>query len=192
MLQPLSLLDMEVYHKISSGLQRVKTAQPIDPSSSVQQNVVKSSIAMFMAEVIFKSVKEEEANPKLFDFLFNSTEQLEAEQGSCANYHLMFMINFSKLLGFYPVNRTDTNHAYFDKREGVFVEDKPIHQDMIAPPISSLMNHLLDKPNRQREDLDINPAERSALLDHLINYYQLHLSGMNEVNSHRILKTVLQ
>src|SRR6185295_18717174 len=82
-LQPLSLIDLVVYHKEKGGLQRVADAKSNPALKSIPFDVRKSSLILFMSEVLFKSVKEHEANPQLFDFIFNSVHLLDLQE----NFH---------------------------------------------------------------------------------------------------------
>src|SRR4051812_33656990 len=79
LLQPLSLLDMVVYHKDRGGLQRIKELRQATGGqfSTIPFDVVKSSVVIFINEVLYKSVKEEEANPQLFDFIFHALQLLD-------------------------------------------------------------------------------------------------------------------
>src|SRR5436190_3456251 len=79
-LQPLALIDLVVYHKERSGLQRLADAKNNPALKSIPFDVRKSSIVLFMNEVLFKSVKEEEANQPLFDFIFNSVQLLDMQR----------------------------------------------------------------------------------------------------------------
>ena len=68
-LQPLSLVEIDANHKDNKGLQRVKTIEFEIPFNSIPFEIGKSSIAFFIAEILYKSIKEEEANIPLFEFL---------------------------------------------------------------------------------------------------------------------------
>jgi DNA repair protein RecO (recombination protein O) len=101
-LQPLSLIDLMVYHKERSGLQRLAEARTQPALKSIPFDIRKSSIVLFINEVLLKSVKEEESNRALFDFIFSSVELLDLQDEVQSDFHLVFLLQLTKYLGFYP------------------------------------------------------------------------------------------
>jgi DNA repair protein RecO len=59
--QPLTLLDLEVYHKPGKGLHRISEAKCFFPYQAIPFDIAKSSLALFLSEVLSKVLKEEEA-----------------------------------------------------------------------------------------------------------------------------------
>src|ERR1700739_1195719 len=58
MLQALNLLNMVVYHKNTGQVQRISELKASPVLQSIPYNVVKSSIAIFLNEVLYKAVKQ--------------------------------------------------------------------------------------------------------------------------------------
>src|ERR1700682_5759184 len=69
--QPLTLVELVVYHKHTGNLQRLKEISSNPQLVSIPYFTVKTSVAMFLNEVIYYSIREEEANSDMFRFLFN-------------------------------------------------------------------------------------------------------------------------
>src|SRR6185369_6803150 len=101
-LQPLALVDLVVYHKERSGLKRLADARNNPVLKSIPFDIRKSSVVLFMNEVLYKCVKEEEANQSLFDFIFNSIHLPELRSNPGSDFHLLFLLQLTKYLGFYP------------------------------------------------------------------------------------------
>jgi len=190
-LQPLSLVDMIIYHKEKNGLQRIREVSSNHPFSSIPYVISKSSIALFIAEILFKSIREEEANTNLFEFLFHSIQILDLTTGNCANFHLLFMFQLTKHLGFYPNGKYSDKFNFFDLREGVFIEEQRGNPHVIPPPLSAYLNLLSETSFERLNQISIKPDHRKRLLEHLIEYYELHLPNMKKIKSHRILETVM-
>src|SRR5690606_29780945 len=89
---------------------------------SLHTHILKSSIVMFLSEVLSATLKEEEANPTLYEFLETTLQWLDHES-EFANFHILFLIKLSKHLGFYP-ETTNQDLPYFDLRSGTF-EQRP-------------------------------------------------------------------
>ena len=101
-LQHLALLDMEVYHRPKSNLQKIKEYKLHKPFQSIPYRIQKSTLALFINELIMKTIGGEEAAPELFGFLYDEIDLLDRTDGSVADFHLNFMAKYSSLLGFSP------------------------------------------------------------------------------------------
>src|SRR5271170_477389 len=59
MFQPLHLLDIVVYYKNTGNMQRIKEAKNAPVLHSIPYDVIKSSLAIFLNEVLYKAVKQQ-------------------------------------------------------------------------------------------------------------------------------------
>jgi len=117
-LQPLFLLDINASFKESRQIQRAKEINNNPHFTNIPFNVVKSSIAIFLAEILSKVLIEEEANLPLFDFLHHSILLLDEIEEGLANFHIFFLYELSKYLGFYPETNNSGQQKYFNIAEG--------------------------------------------------------------------------
>ena len=101
-LQPLHLLDMVVYHKSSGNIQRVSELRHQPVFLSIPYDIVKSSVTMFLNEVLYKSFRQHEPDEVLFEFLFNAIEILDRISKGISNFHLYFLLRLTRFIGFYP------------------------------------------------------------------------------------------
>ena len=76
--QPLFLLDFEIYHKEQRNIHLISSVGRSIPLNHIPYNHTLSTQALFMAEVLYRVLKEEESNPMLFHFLVNSVEYLDS------------------------------------------------------------------------------------------------------------------
>ena len=102
--QPTTLLDLEVFHKPGKGLHRISEAKCYFPYRQIPFDIAKSSIALFLSEILSKVLKEEESNVPLFDFLEDSFQFLDRATAHYENFHIQFLWNLSIFLGFNPSN----------------------------------------------------------------------------------------
>jgi DNA repair protein RecO (recombination protein O) len=98
--QPLTLLDMVVYYKENASIKRIKEVKCLHPYQTLQTDIRKSSIAMFINELLNKAVKEENHAQELFEFLLQSLIFLDDQKTDFENFHLMLLLKLSKFLGF--------------------------------------------------------------------------------------------
>ena len=148
-------------------------------------------MVLFIAEVLFKSLREEEeARPDFFQFIANALQILDLETKSCVNFHFCFLIQLTRFLGFYPQPPDSEKHLFFDLQEGVFRKDIPYHPYYTEPEQSRLLIMLMPVNFDQMDTLHFSNVQRRELLNTLLLYYERHLDNMREVKSHKVLEVV--
>ena len=188
MLQPLHLLDMVVYHKNTGQVQRVAELKNVPVLQSIPYDVIKSSLALFLNEVLYKAVRQQSADERLFDFVFNAIEWLDHQNEGIANFHLLFLTRLTRYLGFYP----DLLQAdYFDMKNGVFSKYKPEGFSYLSPPHTQNFYNLLTCSFEHIQQLKFSNDERRYLIQKLLEYYALHIEGFGNIKSHEVLEEVL-
>lgn len=188
--QPLFLVEMEIYHKSRRDIQTLKEIRNYKPFNSIPYDIRKSTIALFLAELLSKSLKEEEANPKLFDFLVNAIQWFDLMEEGIHNFHLCFLAELTKYLGFYPDSSNGEHTTYLDLQNGVFVEAKPLHSNHLSGDRSTNFHQLLKSTLQNFIDPGWSKASRINLLDDLIEYYRLQIDSLGPVKSIQVLKEV--
>lgn len=187
MFQPLTQLEIITNHNDKNNLHHIREARVINPYKSLQIQIDKSSIALFLAEVLRNSIQEEEANPGLYAFLDENLEYLD-KQHEIVNFHLLFLLKLTRYLGFYP-------HAFyagenvFNLLEGVF-QEKPTNEYCIEKENVSFLKQLMGMGFGELSKLQLNQSQRMGLLETLLLYYELHLQGFRKPKSLEVLNAV--
>lgn len=189
LLQPLFLIDLEVYHRPGRELQKVKELKANTVFTSLPYHPVKMTITLFLAELLYKVLKEQESNPVLFSFLESSIQIFDIMEEGYNNFHMIFMLQLSRYLGFFPSNNYSEENNVFDLQNGIFTNIPPMHPYYLGPDISAHFSRLLSK-GYQEELLSMNHAIRSKILDSILLYYSLHMSGMENFKSLEVLREV--
>lgn len=187
--QPMFALEFEGLVSSKSELHRMRDTRNGILLRSMPYDVRKSTIALFMAEVLYRLIGESEANPHLFDFVWGSVEALDALEEGVSNFHLWFLANISRFLGFSPGNEYTPN-AWFDMREGLFTEVMPLHDAVIAPEYALLLHDVLECDVRDLGEIGLNRTQRVEMLSALVDYYTVHLDSIRRVESLHILQEV--
>lgn len=191
MLQPLHLLDMVVYHKNTGGVQRIAELKNLPVLQSIPYDIIKSSLIMFLNEVLYKSVKQQTPDENLFQFLFHSVELLDQQTSNPVNFHLVFLLRLSRYLGFYPDQTKAPDADYFDMRNGVFTKYKPENWQYLSPPHTQNFYQLLKYGFENMDQLVLKNDERRYLLSKLLEYFAQHVEGFGNIRSHEVLEEVL-
>jgi len=187
---PLSLLDLEIYYKPKRDMQRISETRILIPFHDIPFHIDKNTIALFISEILYKVLKEHEENPPLFEFLLNAIGFLDVYEGNIANFHLVFLMNLSRFLGFYPNVETYEDGYYFDLKNGSFKKSVPYHPNYLEKKQSVLFRELLSVNFSNFQAYHPTGKERKGLLELVINYFGLHIESLGNINSYRILKEV--
>lgn len=189
MLQALHLLDMVVYHKNTGQVQRIAELKNYPVLQSIPYDVIKSSIALFLNEVLYKAIKQQSADDNIFDFVFNSVQWLDNQTDSIANFHLVFLTRLTRYLGFYPDQAVSAD--YFDMKNGVFSKYKPEGFSYLSPPHTQNFYSLLQCSFENIQLLKFSNEERRYLVQKLLEYYALHIESFGSIRSQQVLEDVL-
>jgi len=189
-LQPLYLLDMEIYYKQNRELHSVKEIQNAFIFRTIPYDLRKSSIAIFIAEVLYKTIREQEANKDLFLFLFHTIQVLDVKDEGVKNFHIYFLIQLTKYLGFFPGNKYSEENCFFDLKNGSFVQIKPMHTHYMHPELSQLLSQMIPFSENQNENVSMSYNQRMEILEKILEYYYLHNDGVSNIKSLSILKEV--
>ena len=187
--QPMFPVEFEGLESPRQHMDRFKEVRAGFVLQSLPFDVRKSTMALFMAEVLYRLVRESEPNEALFDFVWGSAEALDAMNDGVPNFHLWFLANLSRLLGFRPGNDY-TPGAWFDIREGLYTPVRPAHPGVMTQECACLLERMLSCDVRRLGDVGLNRDRRSEFLNAMLAYFGYHLDAISAVQSVRILKEV--
>lgn len=182
--QPLSILDADFYYRQSREVQRLKEAGSAYIYQTVPYSNTKSAVALFLAEVLNLSLREEENNPLLFSFIFHALQLFDHLGESTSWFHHWFMIHLTRYLGFFP------QKALLDGK-GIPMPEMDAFS-MLTPGSSDAFTAILTSPQRPPELLPFKHRERQELLDRIIRYYGLHIDGFARLKSWAVLQEVFR
>ena len=183
--QPLTIIEIEANHKNKGTLEHFKEIRLAHSYYSINTNIVKSTIVIFLSEILHHAIKEEEKNQNLFSFLETALLWLDTHD-EMTNFHLILMLEVTKYLGFYP-DVTEINFPFFDSKEGYFTPFQSVHS------LTEHETHLFKKLLDLKFDTDqkvFAGIERQMLLKILLDLYCLHLDGCKKPKSLDVLKEV--
>lgn len=189
MLQPLQLLDMVVYRKENTNLQRIAEVQLAPSFVSIPYDMAKSTVVMFINEVLYKVLKHQDADAPLFQFAFHAISWLDSVERMPPDFHLFFLLRMTRFLGFQP-DRREVGTNYFDLKDGIFMKSMPSHPFVLSEPYVSLFNQLSTSTVEQLIQIRMSREQRNIMLDKIVEYYRLHVH-IGEIKSHAILVEVL-
>lgn len=191
LLQPLSYLDLVVYNNPKTQLNYLKEIAPhrAQPGAAPDalDEMSRHALRFFMTELLYKTLREEEPMPDLFDYV---VEALNV-QGSRSMSHLpvTFMLSVSRHLGIEPLDNYSSREPLFDMQSGRYQYAGSTTLDRTT---SLLLHSFLQALHEGTPVPVATLAQRTELINRLLEYFQMHLSEFRNFKSHEILHTVLQ
>jgi len=183
--QPLTLLEIEATHKNKGTLEHFKEVKLAHPYQTIPLDIIKSTIVIFLSEILHHSILEEEKNETLFEFLETALLWLDTHD-NIANFHLILLVQTTKFLGFFPQQPVE-NQPFFEMIEGVFTS---FHGVSCLTEHETLLLKKLIQLKLDSEQKLFTGIERQLLLKILLDYYAIHLDGFKKPKSLEVLKEV--
>lgn len=168
--QPLSLIEIVAYLKETRDLQKVKEIKSSEVLKNIHFDIRKSSVALFLSEVMTRTLREVEPNIPLFNYLNHAVQILDFADDGVENFHLVFLMQFTKFLGIYPKNNRELSRYSISK--------------------GFQIANLLDISLTDAKQLKMDGLTRNQLLDQLLRYYEDHIDGMGKIKSLSVLRDV--
>lgn len=169
--QPLTLLNLVVYHRENANIERIKEISCLYPYRTLTTDVKKSTLAMFLNELLNKTVKDESHTAEIFGFLSQSLIALDTLEKGYENFHLIFLLKLCRYLGFGVYNLNEVLGG-----RGADAETEKILDNLLTAEYDA--------------SLIITNAQRRTLLDLLLKFYAEHMENLGEIRSVQVLKDV--
>jgi len=185
--QPLMQLEVVANHRNKGTLESIREAKVSYHYQSLHTAIGKNALTMFLAEILSNSIREEEPNQGLFEFLEASLQWLDAHD-KVSNFHIYFLLRLSKYLGIFP-DTTAIESSCFDLLEGEFTNTPSLNPILTGENLMYFKTFLGINFDAL-ETVRMSRAERQDLLKSLVLYFELHLQGFRKPKSLAILNEI--
>ena len=139
---------------------------------SIREDFSKISIAMFISELLYRTLLHSERDEELYAFLEDAVLKLEAVEGSPANFHLWFLDRYAAFLGF-PFERgfnLDFNPFTPEQTDRL----RSIHEASFGDALS----------------LPMTGVERKELIEAVIRWLEFHTGSRIDLRSLSVLHQI--
>ncbi len=187
-LAPLTPVEAVCTFKENREMQTLRGLRARNGLTFFGESPQKAAVAMFLAEVLFKTLREEAPDEELFDFTDGAVAYFLKTPFE-AHFHLVFLMHLTRYFGFFPSGKYGPESPYFDLTEGSFTDRPPREGEGLDPERAAgfyglCMTRFGEKPS------GLDNARRRRLLADLMHYYHLHLEGMGKIKSLDVLTEV--
>jgi len=192
LMQVLTLVEIVYSDKSKGELKRLQELRLLHPYQEIPFNPVKSCLALFLAELLSKSLKEEVASPQLYQFLKEAFIFLDDEQASLGNFLPAFLMDFSAYLGFEPRFKKDSEAPYFDLLDAEEIFKEPLHSYYIYGNEAQIWAALQAEGYKKSASVALsNSGQRRQVLENMLSYYRLHFNDFGKLKSLPVLYDLL-
>ena len=191
--QPASILEMQVYHNDLKNLQRIKDLKWSVLYKNIFSDVVKNSVALFMVELLQKSLKQPETNEGLFQFCEDAFLQLDdADIEVTANFCIYFSLQIAQILGFGLSDNYSHERNVFNLNDGNFSTENSASPNHLSKELSWHISQLLKAVHPQDlDEIKMNRNIRKEILKSLESYYAWHIAEFGTMKTLNVLSEVL-
>lgn len=174
--QTLSILQIECTHK-ENKLNTIREINFLHPYLSIPSSPEKAAVTFLIAEILEKTIKEEESNPVLFNFIVNQQILLDSIDKNISWFHIYYLINLTKQIGIQPdiinIGHIHDPSGFFNLQQAVIINE--------------ILNSEFDKI----KDIHLEHSEKMYLLEKIILYYQIKYD-ISDIKSYKILREIFK
>ena len=182
---PLNEVEVETYKSPKSSLASIRNVKTLKTRTNIRGKMEQTAVAFFLAEIIAKSLKENDAQKSLFDFVSSSIDLFEERYQP--NFYLVFLLKSTRYLGIEPSNHfLENRRSFFDLNEGQFTILRPVHLNYLEVHESKLLRNLM--ADGYNFEIQLSKTDRNILRDSILKYYSLHLEGVAGLKSLSVLQ----
>jgi DNA repair protein RecO (recombination protein O) len=191
--QPGALLDMVVYHNELKNMQFIREFKWSYLYKNLYSDVIRNSVAVYMIELISRSIRQPESNAELFYFIEQNLVLLdEAEPRVVANLPLHFALHLAAWLGFGIADKDGNEEAVLDMQEGKFTTETPAHGAYLDGRLADATAELVSIQNAVSTfRVKLNQQQRRQLLQAYEQFYLYHISEFGSLKTLPVLEAVL-
>ena len=184
--QPLTVLDMDLEVRQDRSLQKVVSAELIADEVGFLNDPLRSCVAMFMAELFYRTLQEGESSDTLFSLLEGFIIKLGRDD-SITMLPIEFILNLALFYGIYP--DMESEGEILDLREGEFTSQRPIHKEVLTGDAVTVLRAYRGM-GFVASATPITREIRRDLLESMLLYLKIHIPHFSELKSYSVFKEV--
>lgn len=172
--QLLTQLEIHTNYKPNQSLHKINDVKLHHTYSSLHTDIYKSTVSMFIAEVLQNVLKEEEKNHELYHYVETSLLWYDLHPFN-PNFHLLFLLKLSQYLGIYPsLNNLHLNFFRYEKNNQKYT----IFKTLLGTNFDTL------------NTIKINGQTRQDILSEILHYFSVHLGDFKKPKSLKVLHDI--
>ena len=167
--QPFSVINGDFEFKQNREIQRLKDYDTVFVPNRLISDIYKNNIAIFLLEFLSRIVPAEQINDVKYLYVREAIQFLELSEKSVINFHLVFLVQFTKFLGIYPGEANN----FFKEFENQFEKF-----------------NLMQTSLSMSDNISLTTTQRSRTLDVILAYYTQYFPEVGKMKSLPVLRDV--
>lgn len=188
MLHPGAILEMTYKHQASKDMQTGGSIRRAVYYKNIPGEVMRSSLVMFIAEVVLKTTTEGDPIPDQYDLLKTTLELADLSDGF-GNLHIFFLSSWIKLMGVDPI-RIPSKQSRIDVFDGSWTTKATGAVTQLDAALSDCFSQVLGMNLDEILELKISRKEKQKLLHAFVDYLCNQLSVNRKIESLEILELI--
>lgn len=164
---PMNVLEAEVVENPKSELWAIRNIGLKEGLPSVRGNLYKNTMTLFLAEVLFRTLREGMAEDGLYEWCIGSLLALNALESDFSNFPVRWLMELAGAMGFRPSFDDIAPFAKENLKEMKLLLNADFSESMLIP---------------------LNGATRNALCEELLQYLSYHTEYPVQVKSLSVLR----
>ena len=192
LMMPMGLFEGEAEFKPGRDLINIRGVKPMAVLPAISSSPSKSVVAMFIAEVLEKVLRDAPPDKVLSDYIFESVIALDGLSArGTANFPLVFLCRLGTFLGIEPDISTWRPGTVFDLTEGIYRTSIPLTGRWLNPEETAVASIVQRLNYASASRLPISRTARREILDRILEYYTIHLTPLDNLKSLPVLRDLL-
>ncbi len=189
---PLAAFEGVVDVRPGRDLYNIKDVRPIGAAMDLGADPAKAVVAMFLAEVLERVLRESPPDNLLSQFLFESVAALDAEirPVGVANFPVYFLFKLGHFLGISPDESEWAEGRYFDMMDGRFRSSLPSHGRALLPGDARYVALLGRLTKETMSHIPVPRDVRRRILSLIIDYYTIHYTSLADLRSLAVVSEI--
>lgn len=184
---PLNILEIDIDVKLSRQIQTLKYCYSTNNIlTNIRTDIIKTCISQFISELISKTIHEEISNKEMYNFIKEFILVLNSS-AKVSNYHLYFLNNYAKKLGFAITNNYCKEMPFFSFSDGMFIPVFKNEKESLDIFYSEIFSNILNISVNSNENASIINNHKIFFLDSMLKFYRFHLNNNFEIKSLNVL-----
>lgn len=191
LLMPLGIAEIVADILPNRQIHTFGQVRQLHPLPNLRSNPIKSTIALFLADALAMTLRDNQPDPKIWNFIRNAILTLDKlPTRQTANFHIAFLVQISSLLGIYPDISSYTNGCIFDMLNGIFRPSVPNHRNFLPPDTSRFAASLLRINFSNMHRFNFTKTQRAETLDLILQYFSFHHAPLTRLHSLPVLQSL--
>lgn len=187
LLENLSMVDINFEDK-NQNIKYLKEITLYHSYELIPFDMVRRSLFLFYNELIYKTLREFQTDTILYDFIEKSILELDDETTVLTDVHLRFLVNLSRIMGFFPQDNFSEYDCHFSIDEACFVHEYFDYPTFLSRDASRYLHQLMTVGFAEAMPPKI---VRNELLHGLLRYFESNNEQIHRIESVEILSQLL-